>query len=105
MTSLLPLAGYNHAKVGQFLNWVDLYITASLEAVTILVEQRLQQSRLIVEHAAIEHDIMAAGHDVDGIDLNYYAGSQRRGHTCLAAPAATGIQALLPKQKFSAGPL
>ena len=95
----IALAAHDHAPVRQLVHRSDGQPATPVEELALLVGQLFPHAGRVVEHAAVQRDVLAASDDLQRVELQVL----HRAHGLLgaldAAPAPPGPQALLAEDE------
>src|SRR3990172_8643975 len=96
---VLALTAHDHAPEWQLVHWADSQPAAPVKKLALLVGRTLPQARPVVEHPAVELDVVAASDDLQRVELQVLHGAHGFFRTLDAAPAPPRPQALLAENE------
>ncbi len=83
----------------QFVHRPDGQPAAPVKELALLVCRTFPQSGCVIQHPAMQKDILAAGDDLQWIELQVFHGAHRLRCTRESAPAPSGPQTLLAEDE------
>src|SRR5512138_37710 len=96
---MMPASLHVHAKVRQVRHWVHRQPPAVIEELPVFVGDLVKIIRLVIQHTAVQNDILAARDDVQRVELDGFTAAYRLSSTFLALPAAPGPESLFAKDE------
>ena len=85
-----PVALHDHTPVGQLLHRPYCQPVPPIEEPALAVGQDLPQPWPVIDYPAVKREVLAAGDDLQRVELQIFHRMHRFLGTLLAAPAASG---------------
>ena len=86
----IALAVHNGAPIRKFVHWTGGQPATPIEELALLISHSLPHVRLVIEHTAMQRDVMAAGDDLERIQLQVFDRAHGLFRAPDAAPTAPG---------------
>src|SRR5688572_4017995 len=90
-----------HAPVWLFLHLVHCKPAPLIKRLAILISDIIQILGLVVQHTAVQDQILTARNDIQRIELHRFTGADRLSGSLLTLPSTAGPQSLLAEDKSS----
>src|SRR2546423_2475501 len=89
--------------VWQLVHWPDGQPAAPVKELALLIGQVFPHARRVIEHAAVQGNVLAARQDLQRVELQVLHGAHGRLGALAASPASSGPQALLAQDEATGG--
>ena len=95
----ITLAMHDHAPMRQFVHRPDRQPAAPVEELALLISQRFPQAWCVLEHTAVQRNVVAARDDLQWVELQVLHRAHGLLGACDAVPAPPRPQALLAEDE------